>query len=111
MRPPPGGEPYFATTSGVARSEDLPSTSDLSVVGSLSSSTQMYSGSLATSPKRGFLIRSHLDSALLICTLGSFCAGRPASSLMLTQPERSAAEASRTRQRGVAIPRLIIEGA
>ena len=111
MRPPPGGEPYFATTSGVARSEDLPKTSDLSVVGSLSSSTQMYSGSLATSPKRGFLISSHLDSALLICTLGSFCAGSPSTSRTVPQPDRRTPAASGTRQRRAAVPRLITESA
>jgi hypothetical protein len=71
MRPPPGGCPYFATTSGGASSVDLPNTKDFSVVGIFSSSTQTYSGSLGMSPKRGFLMRSHFDSARLSSTLGS----------------------------------------
>ncbi len=50
MRPPPGGNPYFGTTSGGASRVDLPSMNDFTVVGILSSSTQTYSGSLATSP-------------------------------------------------------------
>src|SRR5512134_898078 len=72
IRPPPGGEPYFATISGGAIRVDLPKTTRLNVTGSLSSSTQTYSGSLATSPKRGFLMSSHLGSLARIATLGSF---------------------------------------
>src|ERR1700730_10802120 len=63
MRPPPGGDPYLDTISGGASRVDWPKTNDLTVVGTLSSSTQMYSGSLATSQQRGFLIRSHFGSA------------------------------------------------
>jgi hypothetical protein len=48
--PPPGGVPYFATTSGVAMIADLPRRSVVIVVGTLSSSTHTYSGSLGTSP-------------------------------------------------------------
>src|SRR5262245_58098353 len=86
MRPPPGGDPYFATSSGGAIMLDLPRSRLFMVVGTLSSSTQMYSGSLGTSPNRGFLIRSHFGSLGRRVTLGSFCAGSPASSRMLTQP-------------------------
>src|SRR5216683_5932873 len=63
MRPPPGGGPYLDTISGGASRVDSPNTNDLTVVGTLSSSTQMYSGSLATSQQRGLRIRSHLGSA------------------------------------------------
>src|SRR2546425_11609774 len=45
--------------------------SPVNVKGILSSSTQMYSGSLGTSPKRGFLIKSQRVSAGLIATGGS----------------------------------------
>src|SRR5215471_10681988 len=86
MRPPPGGDPYFATSSGAAIMLDLPKTRLFMVVGTLYSSTQMYSGSLGTSPKRGFLIRSHLGSVGLRVTLGSFCLLYPASSRTLTHP-------------------------
>src|SRR5947208_1877306 len=41
----------------------LPRMRVVSVVGTLSSSTHTYSGSLGTSPKRGFLMRSHRLSA------------------------------------------------
>ena len=91
IRPPPGGEPYLATTSGGAMRLDLPNTSVFIVVGILSSSTQMYSGSLGTSPKRGFLMRSHLGSADLISTLGSLCLGNPTSSRKLTHPDDTVA--------------------
>ncbi len=72
MRPPPGGAPYLATTSGGAIRVDWPNMKDFTVVGTLSSSTQVYSGSLAMSQQRGFLIRSHLGSAGRIVTEGSF---------------------------------------
>ena len=49
----------------------LPRTSVVIVVGSLSSSTQTYSGSLRTSPKRGFLMRSQRVSADLRLMVGS----------------------------------------
>ena len=49
----------------------LPRISVVSVVGTLSSSTQMYSGSLGTSPKRGFLMSSHRASADLRSIVGS----------------------------------------
>src|SRR5262249_10105746 len=68
LSPPPrcgprGGAPYLATTSGVAMMAPLPRMRVVSVVGTLSSSTHTYSGSLGTSPKRGFLMRSHRLSA------------------------------------------------
>jgi hypothetical protein len=47
------------------------------VVGVLSSSTQMYSGSLRTSPKRGFLISSQRVSADLRLMVGSPGLGMP----------------------------------
>ena len=50
------------------------------VVGTLSSSTQMYSGSLAMSPKRGFLTSNHRVSAGLSATDGSLRGGIPISS-------------------------------
>jgi hypothetical protein len=49
----------------------LPRISVVSVVGTRSSSTQMYSGSLGTSPNRGFLISSQRVSADLRSTDGS----------------------------------------
>ncbi len=48
--PPRGGGQYFAAISGGATRECLPRTRVLNVVGTLSSSTQMYSISLGTSP-------------------------------------------------------------
>src|SRR5882672_9728833 len=87
MRPPPGGRPYLATISGEAMRLDLPNTRVPIVVGILSSSTQTYSGSLATSGKRGFLMSSHLGSAALISTLGSSTLGRPTSSRRLAPPQ------------------------
>src|SRR5262249_54032500 len=86
MRPPPGGNPYLATIAGGAMMLPLPKTSVLSDVGILSSSTQMYSGSLATSPNRGFLMSSHFGSVARSVTLGSLCAGKPAISRILTHP-------------------------
>src|SRR5262247_1019020 len=73
--PPPGGIPYLVTISGDAMIAPLPRTSVVKVVGILSSSTQSYSGSLGTSPNRGFLIRSQRVSAGLIATDGSPAAG------------------------------------
>jgi oligopeptidase B len=75
--PPPGGRPYFATTSGGAMIALLPRSSVVIVVGSLSSSTQMYSGSLRTSPNRGFLMSSQRVSADLRLTVGSGVTGMP----------------------------------
>ena len=77
MRPPPGGGPYLDTISGDASRVDWPNTNDLTVVGTLSSSTQMYSGSLATSQHRGFLIRSHFGSAARMATDGSLGLASP----------------------------------
>jgi len=48
---------------GAAMMALFPRMSVVSVVGTLSSSTQTYSGSLGMSPKRGFLMRSHRLSA------------------------------------------------
>ena len=56
----------------------LPRSSVVIVVGSLSSSTQMYSGSLRTSPNRGFLMSSQRVSADLMLTVGSAVTGMPA---------------------------------
>src|SRR5262245_50646899 len=86
MRPPPGGDPYLATIAGGAMMLFLPKTSVLSEVGILSSSTQMYSGSLGTSPNRWFLMSSHFGSVARSVTLGSLCTGKPASSRMLMHP-------------------------
>src|SRR5207302_10745099 len=68
--PPPGGGPYLATISGGAMIAPLPRISVVIVRGTLSSSTQMYSGSLRTSPKRGLLIRSQRGSADLSSMVG-----------------------------------------
>src|SRR5262247_3144968 len=88
MRPPPGGEPYFDTISGGASRVDWPNTNDFMVVGTLSSSTQMYSGSLATSQQRGFLIRSHFGSVARRETDGSLGLASPAYSRQFRpQPE------------------------
>ena len=76
--PPPGGRPYLATISGGAMIALLPRRSVVIVVGILSSSTQMYSGSLRTSPKRGFLMSSQRVSADLRSTVGSGVMGMPA---------------------------------
>src|SRR5918996_4411182 len=69
--PPPGGGPYLATTSGGAMIALLPRTRVVSVVGILSSSTQMNSGSLRTSPNRGFLMSSQRVSADFRLMVGS----------------------------------------
>ncbi len=60
---------------------------DFTVVGTLSSSTQMYSGSLAMSQQRGFLIRSHLGSAGRMLTEGSFTAASPTYSRQPRPPQ------------------------
>src|SRR5262245_12244048 len=75
----------------------LPRISVVSVVGTLSSSTQMYSGSLATSPKRGFLMRSHRGSADLMSIVGSACWGSPTTWRTWLHPARSTS--TRTPQR------------
>ena len=96
--PAPGGAPYFATISGGAIRLDLPKIRVFMVVGTLSSSTQMYSGSLATSPKRGFLIRSHLGSARPERDDWDRSAGRsPASSRRLDTPARKHADRAQAR--------------
>src|SRR5215469_2260797 len=87
MRPPPGGDPYLDTTEGGAMRLYLPKIKPFIVKGILSSSTQTYSGSLGTSPKRGFLMRSHRVSVGRIATLGSFCFGKPMSSRKLKSPQ------------------------
>src|SRR5262245_15607882 len=84
--PPPGGIPYLVTTSGDAMIAPLPRTSVVKVVGILSSSTHMYSGSLGTSPNRGFLTRSHRVSADLIATDGSPEFGSPKTLRIDEQP-------------------------
>src|SRR5438034_6329139 len=89
--PPPGGEPYLATTSGVAMMADLPRSSVAIVVGSLSSSTQTYSGSLGTSPYRGFLMSSQRVSADLITTDGSPGSRTPMIFFIVAQPVNATA--------------------
>src|SRR5438105_7477937 len=89
--PPPGGEPYFATISGCAMMADCPRSSVVIVVGTLSSSTHTYSGSLGTSPKRGFLISSQRVSADLITTEGSPGSTTPTNFFNMLQPERAIA--------------------
>src|SRR5262245_11399451 len=84
--PPPGGIPYLVTISGDAMIAPLPRTSVVKVVGILSSSTQTYSGSLGTSPNRGFLIRSQRVSAGLIATDGSPALGSPKTLRIVEQP-------------------------
>src|SRR5262245_5925733 len=68
---------------------DWPRSSVVIVVGTLSSSTHTYSGSLGTSPKRGFLMRSHRVSADLITTEGSPGSRTPRSCFTMLQPERA----------------------
>jgi len=77
----------LATTSGGAIKVDWPKMKDFTVVGTLSSSTQMYSGSLAMSQQRGFLIRSHLDSAGRRVTEGSFWDASPTYSRQPRPPQ------------------------
>src|SRR5262249_36973178 len=84
--PPPGCLPYLVTTSRDALIAPWPRTSVGKVVGILSSSTQMYSGSLGTSPNRGFLTRSHRVSADLIATDGSPEFGSPKTLRIVEQP-------------------------
>src|SRR5207248_11528230 len=85
--PPPGGVPYLATISGCAMIADFPRSSVVIVVGTLSSSTQTYSGSLATSPYRGFLMSSQRGSADLMTTEGSPVSWTPRIFLTMLQPE------------------------
>src|SRR5262249_43458502 len=108
MRPPPGGEPYLATTEGGAMMLPLPNTSVFSVEGTLSSSTQTYSGSLGTSPNRGFLMSSHFGSVARSVTLGSLCTGYPASSRILTHPANRSPIVQRPARRRTACRRKII---
>src|SRR5689334_6059208 len=92
--PPPGGLPYFATISGDAMIADCPRSSVVIVVGTLSSSTHTYSGSLGTSPKRGFLMSSQRVSADLITTDGSPLSATPSNVLTVLQPESTTAHAT-----------------
>jgi len=87
-------------------SEPFPKTTVPKVVGILSSSTQTYSGSLGTSPKRGFLIRSHRVSADLIVTDGSPVLGTPTMLLAVEQPNAVTATttASSAKRRTVMVP-------
>src|SRR2546425_11733585 len=68
--------------------------SPVNVKGILSSSTQMYSGSLGTSPKRGFLIKSQRVSAGLIATDGSPGDGAPSARRTGGQPGGARTSAS-----------------
>src|SRR5881397_2763499 len=74
--------------------EPLPNITVPRVIGVLSSSTQTYSGSLGTSPNRGFLIRSHLVSADLIVIDGSPVLGTPMTLLAVEQPNAVMATAT-----------------
>src|SRR5438034_8756016 len=73
--------------------------SPVNVKGILSSSTQMYSGSLGTSPKRGFLIKSQRVSAGLIATDGSPGDGTPSAWRTVAQPESARTSASHSVRR------------
>src|SRR2546426_7940443 len=73
--------------------------SPVNVKGILSSSTQMYSGSLGTSPERGFLIKSQRVSAGLIATDGSPGDGTPSAWRTLAQPESARTSASHSVRR------------
>jgi len=84
----------LATISGGAMIARLPRNTVLKVVGTLSSSTQTNSGSLGTSPKRGFLMSSQRVSADLRMTEGSPGPGMPANSRIVAHPV--AARASTT---------------
>ncbi|PYN42631.1 MAG: hypothetical protein DME00_28660 [Candidatus Rokuibacteriota bacterium] len=87
--------------------ELLPNTTVPRVTGVLSSSTQTYSGSLGTSPKRGFLIRSHLVSADLIATDGSPALGTPRTCFAVEQPNAvTATTRSSARRRTVIVPAI-----
>src|SRR4029453_2276098 len=102
--PPPGGIPYLVTTSGDAMIALLPRTSVVKVVGILSSSTQTYSGSLGTSPNRGFLIRSHRVSAGLIATDGSPAFGSPKTLRIVEQPQVARSTTTSARDRRIMAP-------
>src|SRR5437016_7294932 len=73
--------------------------SPVNVKGILSSSTQMYSGSLGPSPKRGFLIKSQRVSAGLIATDGSPGDGTPSAWRTVAQPESARTSASHSVRR------------
>src|SRR3989442_7166904 len=73
--------------------------SPVNVKGILSSSTQMYSGSLGTSPKRGFLIKSQRVSAGLIATDGSPGDATPSAWRTVAQPESARTSASHSVRR------------
>src|SRR2546427_176762 len=73
--------------------------SPVNVKGILSSSTQMYSGSLGTSPKRGFLIKSQRVSAGLIVTDGSPSDGTPSAWRTVAQPASARTSASHSVRR------------
>src|SRR5436190_17857195 len=73
--------------------------SPVNVKGILSSSTQMYSGSLGTSPKRGFLIKSQRVSAGLIVTDGSPGDGTPSAWRTEEQLESARTSASHSVRR------------
>src|SRR2546428_4988000 len=96
--PPPRGGPYLATISGAATSAFL-LMRPVNVKGLLSSSTQMYSGSLGTSPKRGFLIKSQRVSAGLIATDGSPGDGAPSAWRTVGQPGSARSSASHSVRR------------
>src|SRR6266850_2832387 len=68
-----------------------PRTRVVRVIGILSSSTHTYSGSLATSPNRGFLIKSHRVSAALMVTEGSPGDWTPRICFAVEQPEAASA--------------------
>ena len=76
------------------------------MVGTLSSSTQMYSGSLGTSPKRGFKMRSQRVSADFRVIDGSPAAGRPAMSRIIAQPVTVSRHATTKASRRTAIRAL-----
>src|SRR5439155_13882245 len=97
--PPPGGAPYLATISGVAMIAPWPRTRVVRVIGILSSSTHTYSGSLATSPNRGFLISSHRVSAALMVTEGSPAGWPPRICFKVEQPEVANAATTATTTR------------
>jgi hypothetical protein len=98
--PPPGGVPYFATISGGAMIARWPRKSVVIVVGTLSSSTQTYSGSLGTSPYRGFLMSSQRGSADLMTMDGSPGSATPRTFFTAEHPDRATAAARRqTRDR------------
>src|SRR3989441_10474211 len=78
--------------------------SPVNVKGILSSSTQMYSGSLGTSPKRGFLIKSQRVSAGLIVTDGSPGDGTPSAWRTEEQLGGARTSASHHRRRGLVPP-------